>query len=103
MFRVLLFISIPLAGRVFQFEIFGIDLGVVVPLIRDGFFSENSFNRAFRFTGTAIDAFVGVDVEHLAIRLVVSVRRMDTVDGADFYAGSIAGPDARLSDDIGHE
>lgn len=95
-------ITTPLS-RSLLLKVVGVDLDVLLPFVGDFAFLENGIDRALWHTGGTIDAFVGVDVEHLAIRFVVSVRRMDTVDGADFYAGSIAGPDARLSDDIGHE
>jgi hypothetical protein len=55
----------------------------------------NGVHRALRFAQTAIDAFIGMDIE-LVFALV------DAVDGADRHTGLIFDTDARLADDIGH-
>ena len=57
----------------------------------------------FALARGAVDALIRVDVELLVGRFVVPVRRMDAVHGAHLDAGGVAGTDARLSDDVGHE
>ena len=56
-----------------------------------------------RHAGAAVDALVGMNIEHLSrgeTRLVFA--RVDTIDRTHVDAGGVLGPDARLADDVGH-
>ena len=73
------------------------DVGVVVvlPLLRGVVLVEDRLDRADRLAGTAVDALVGVDVEH-------PLALVDAVDRALVDAGPVLQVDARLGDDVGH-
>src|SRR5699024_5819607 len=68
---------------------------VLLPLIRDIVFVEDRFDRAHRLAGTAVDAFVRMDVE--AARAFV-----DAVDRAFVDTGPVLDIHARLRDHIRH-
>lgn len=73
------------------------------PLRWDGSFLENRSDRTGSFTGSTIDALVGIDKQvfrFLKSGLVWS--GMDTINGTDIDTGSIFDPDAGERDDIGH-
>src|SRR5882672_4036110 len=55
-----------------------VDLGEVLTLLQKFVFREDRLHRAHRLTGAAVDAFVGMDVQH--VRPLV-----DAVDGADLH------------------
>ena len=64
---------------------------------------EARVDRAGLDAGVAVDALLGIDVEHLDLVVVGLVRRrMDAVDGADFDAGVVLGADAGFSDHVSH-
>ena len=64
---------------------------------------EARVDRARLDAGVAVDALLGVDVEHLDLVVVGLVgRRVDAVDRADLDAGVVLGADAGLGDDVGH-
>ncbi len=66
------------------------------PLFEIGFgIGFDGLNRAFRFAHPAIDAFIGMDDEHV-------LAFVETVDGADFDAVRIFALYAALVDDIRH-
>src|SRR5690348_7944098 len=67
----------------------------VLPLVRDVVLVVDGLHRAHRLARTAVDALVGVDVEH-PVALVDAVHRT-LVD-----AGLVEDVDARLGDDVGH-
>src|SRR6188768_3119161 len=71
-------------------------LVVVAPFLGQVVFVVDRFDGAHRLTGTAIDALVGVDVQH-------PVALVDAVDGAFVDAGTVFHIHAREGDDIGHE
>ena len=56
---------------------------------------ENGFGRALRFAHAAINAFIGVDHEHV-------FAFVKTVNGAHFDAIHIFASDAIVGDDEGH-
>jgi hypothetical protein len=63
----------------------------------------DSFDRTRRHTGTAIDAFVGVNIEHLRrLEVWFVLAWVNTVHRAHIDAGRVLGPDAGFTDDIGH-
>src|SRR5262249_43581014 len=76
-------------------EVVGVGLVVVLPLIRDVVLVVDGFHRADRLTGTAVDAFVGLDVEHPA-------AFVNAVHGAFFDARSVHDVHAGLCDHICH-
>ena len=55
----------------------------------------DGFSRAFWLADAAINAFVGVDDEHV-------LAFVETIHGADFHAIHIFALDAILADDVGH-
>ena len=64
---------------------------------------EAGVDRARLDARVAVDALLGVDVEHLDLVVVGLVgRRVDAVDGADLDARVVLGADAGLCDDVGH-
>jgi len=58
-------------------------------LVRHVVFVEDRLNRAYRLAGAAVDALVGVDVEHPA-------AFVDAVDWAFVDAGLVLDVDGRL-------
>ena len=62
------------AARAHVVEELDIGLVLVRPLFRHVIFVVDRIDRAHRFAGTAVDAFVGVDVEH-PVTLVNAVDR----------------------------
>src|SRR5215471_6080497 len=64
---------------------------------------EDRFHRTGRHAGAAVDALVGMDVEHVGRgerRLVLA--RMDAVHRTDIHTRGILRPDTGLADDIRH-
>lgn len=82
----------------------GVDLDIFGPLFGDIFVPEDGFDGAGRLAGSAIDAFIGVDIEHFSgLVFGFILARVDAIDGADIDAGGILGADAGFSDDVnGH-
>src|SRR5699024_2320766 len=74
-----------------------VDVGrvVVLPFLGHIVFEEDRLDGADGFARTAVDAFVGVDVER-ALTLV------DAVDRAFFDAGAVLHVHTGLGDDVGH-
>ena len=83
------------AGRAEVLEELVVRAGVVLPLLRHVVLVEDRLDRADRLTGTAVDALVGVDVEH-------PVALVDAVDRALLDACLVEHIHARLGDDVGH-
>src|SRR6185295_17196578 len=69
-----------------------------LPLVRHLFEGEDRLDGTRVDAQAAVDALLGMDVEHLPI-LVLAV---DAIDRADVDAGRILHSDARLSDDVRH-
>src|SRR5204863_9877416 len=64
---------------------------------------EARVHRAGLHAGVAVDALLGVDVEHLHSVIARLVwRRVDAVDGAHLDAGVVLRADARLGDYVSH-
>src|SRR5436305_11771179 len=85
------------------FVVVRVDLRVPLPLVRQLVLREAGVDRASLYARIAVDALVGIDVEHLD-RVVIGLvgRRMDAVDRADLDAGVVLGADAWLRDDVCH-
>ena len=78
-----------------------VDLGVLLPLLRELVLGEARVDGARLDAGVAVDALVRIDEELLDVVVVGLVRRgMDAVDGADLYAGVVLLADAGLRDDV---
>src|SRR6185437_1478956 len=84
-------------------EVVRVDLHVLLPLVGELVLGEAGVHGARLDARVAVDALLGVDVEHLG-RVVSGLvwRRVDAVDGADLDTGVVLGADARLSDYVGH-
>ena len=83
------------AGRAEIVEELDVGRVVVLPLLGGVVLVEDRLDRADRLTGTAVDAFVGVDVQH-------PLALVDAVDRALLDAGLVLEVDTRLRDDVGH-
>src|SRR5262249_40748246 len=78
-------------------------LRIAGPLLRELILGEARVNRTRLDAGIAVDALLGVDIEHLdavVVRLVGG--RVDAIDRADFDAGVVLGSDAGLGNDVSH-
>src|SRR5215207_10654324 len=81
----------------------GVDLNVFLPFVWQLVLREAGVHRAGLDAGVAIDALLGVDIEHVDLVVVRLVRgRMDAVDGTNLHAGVVLGVDAGFGDDVGH-
>src|SRR5216684_1108705 len=65
--------------------------------------------RTDRYTGAAINAFGGIDVQlrhfierRAAIVIGSTLRRMNTIHRAHIHAGGVLGSNAGFGDDVGH-
>src|SRR3972149_1449521 len=75
----------------------------VLPLIRELFLGEDGGYRTHRFTGSAVDAGLGIDVElHGGLETCLFLGGVDAIHRAYFHTGSVLRPDARLSDEVSH-
>jgi len=84
------------AGRAEFCEEVGVDLGVSAPLVGQILFGVDGLDRAHRFAGAAVDALVGLDVEH-------SYALVDAVDRAFVDAGLVFDIDTGLGNHKGHD
>src|SRR5699024_5288869 len=76
-------------------EVIDVDVVVDAPLFGHVILVEDRLDRAHRFAGTAVDAFVGVDVQH-------PFPFIDAVDWALIDAGLVLHVDTRFSNDVSH-
>ena len=82
-----------------------IDFDVFQPFVRRVFFGEDRFNWAFGFTGPAVDAFFGMNIEHIEtfiFRQIGCVGFVDAVHRTNFHTGLVHNINAWLGDNIGH-
>src|SRR4029077_17917452 len=93
----------PRLRRAFALVVLGVDLGVFGPLSRELVLGEAGVDRAGLYTGIAVDALVGIDVEHLD-RVVSGLigGRVDAVHRTNLDTRVVLGADARLGDHVGH-
>jgi hypothetical protein len=77
------------------FRLVSIDLDVTGPFFGHFIFVENRFDRAFRHASFAIDALIGVDVEH-------RVAFVKALDWANDNAIGVAATITRLGDNMSH-
>src|SRR5437588_12062576 len=81
-----------------------VELGVLLPLLGQLVLGEARIDRAGFDTRVAVDALLGVDVEHLDAVVVGLVGGgVNAVDRADLHARVVLRADAGLCDDVGHE
>src|SRR5690606_16417605 len=83
------------AGRSDLFEELDVGLVVVRPLFGKVVFVVDGLDGADRLAGTAVDALVGVNVEH-------AVALVDAVDGAFVDTRAVFHIHAGKGDDVGH-
>src|SRR3954452_6836249 len=80
-----------------------VHLRELLPLVGQLVLGEARVHRAGLDARIAVDALVGVDVEHLDLVVVRLVRgRMDAIDRTHLDARVVLGADAGLRDDVGH-
>jgi hypothetical protein len=72
-----------------------VHLRKVGPLGRNVCFGEHCLNRALGNAGIAIDAGLGIDVQHVVIE-------MKSLNGTDERAVSVATVNARFGNDVSH-
>src|SRR5581483_8339689 len=70
-----------------------VDLHEGFPFVRERVLREDRLDRAFRFAGPAINAFLRIDDQD-------PLELVDAIDRADVHAGPVFDVDARLSDDV---
>src|SRR5919108_4410095 len=81
-----------------------VELRVVRPLLGELVLGEAGVDRARLDARVAVDALLGIDVEHLDVVVVGLVRRrVDAIDRAYLDARVVLRADARLCDDVGHK
>ena len=92
----------------FGFKLFGrkgvvvaVHLNEMLPLVGHIVLKENRIDRANGFASATVNALVRVDVKH-HFALVFVLPRMDAINRASLYAGSVFSADARLADDASH-
>ena len=84
-------------------EVLRVDLRVALPLVGQLVLGEARVHGTGLDAGVAVDALLGVDVEHLDLVVIGLVGgRVDAVHRADLDAGVVLGADARLGDDVRH-
>src|SRR5262249_3335224 len=86
-----------LAGGVLVLEVVVVERRIVRPLLGDVLLGEDRLDRTRIDAGAAVDALVGIDVEH-----PILVGPDDAVDRAFLDAGLVLHVDAGLGDDVGH-
>src|SRR6266566_326410 len=86
-----------------------VGLDVRLPLLRQIIHHENGCDRTDRYTGAAINALSGIDVQlrhfiegRSAILIGSALCRMDTIHRAHIHAGRILGSDAGLGNNVCH-
>jgi len=73
-----------------KFQRLVIQRDVVLENVRNRRFLKNRLPRTFRLTGAAIDAFLGLDVEHIGeVLFVLPDVLVDAVDRADAHASGV--------------
>jgi hypothetical protein len=81
----------------------GIDLGVLLPLLRKIVLREDGRNRAYRHTGSAVYALNRINIEHLVSgEGGFFLLGMNAIYWASVHAGRVLGTDARFSNYVGH-
>lgn len=74
---------------------------IILPLFRYIFIPENSFHRASRLTGPAINTFIRMYIKlssFFKIRFVLA--RMNAINRTNFDASGIFSADARFTNDV---
>src|SRR5262245_59594771 len=76
----------------------GVDLDVLLPLLRDVFVAVDRLDRAGRLAGAAIDAFIRVDIKMLGgLEISLILPRVDAIHRADVNTGRVLRADARFA------
>jgi hypothetical protein len=81
----------------------GVDRNEVLPLLRGFIEGIDRLDGARRNACTAIDAFVGVNIQHFRrLKLGFVLARMNAVYGADVDTRTVLRAHTWFADDIGH-
>src|ERR1019366_9759590 len=84
-------------------EVLRIPLGVLFPLFRQVVEREDGRDRAHRYAGAAVDAFYGIDIQHLLSRELVGVLLgMNAIHRTGVNTSGVFGSDAGLGNYVGH-
>jgi len=90
-------------AKLLTFKEISIDLNILLPFFRSSRLFKDSRDGARRLTRATVYAFIGIDVKHLnRFKLLLVLCRMDAIDRADVYTGSILYSNTRLSNNISH-
>jgi len=81
--------------RTLLLEEIGVDLNIFLPLLRNFILRKDRIHRTFRLAETAVDALIGMDIEH-------PLPLIDAVYRTDFHACLILHINARFANDIRH-
>jgi hypothetical protein len=85
------------------FVVIGIHFDEVFPLFGTIIFREDGLDRTSRLASSAIDALIGVDVEHLGcFEGLFILARMNAIYRANVDTGGVFGPNAGLRYHISH-
>jgi hypothetical protein len=79
-----------------RFGLGGVELNVALPFFWHVIFMENCFDWALRHAGFAVNAFFGMDIEHL-------IALVEAFHGANHDAIGVFASRARLGDDMCHD
>jgi len=89
--------------RPLTFEVIGVDLGEVGPLLGEVVEREDGRDRAHRNAGAAIDAFDRVDIDHFdAGEVGFVLLGVDAIHGTGVDAGSVFRSDTGFRNYICH-
>src|SRR5580658_1054705 len=84
-------------------EVLRVPLGVLFPLFRQIVEREDGRDRTHGHAGAAVDAFHGIDIQHLFRRILVGVLLgMNAIHRTGVHTSGVFGSDAGLSNHVGH-
>jgi hypothetical protein len=91
------------SGGLLTLVVVRVDLDIFLPLRWDGALLEDGGHWTSRFARAAVDAFLGVDIEHVnGLEFGFALRRVNAVYRTHIHAGSIFDTDTGLRDHIRH-
>jgi len=79
----------------------GVNLNVMLPLLRDVFVTVNRLDRTGRLAGAAINAFIRMDIKLLGgFEISLILTRVDAIHGADVDTSRILRADAGFANNV---
>jgi hypothetical protein len=85
-------------------EVLRVPLGVLFPLLRQVVEGEDGRDGANGHASATVDAFYGIDIQHLLGRVLVRVLLgVNAIHRAGVHAGGVFGSDAGFGNDVGHK